>query len=76
MFRLKNVGLLPHVDFPNLNHENYANGESFHTAVLGLYLVNIEQPRGEYKALLSYLDLLLEFYEVTNHNSSVLRINN
>lgn len=59
-----NIGLLPYVDFPNLTEVQYSNGESFHTSLIGLYLVNVELPMGEYQLFNSYLDLINTFYEV------------
>lgn len=68
-----NIGLLPYVDHPNLTEVQYSNGESFHSSLIGLYLVNVELPSGEYEVFTSYLNLISAFCEVSSFTINTMK---
>ncbi|XP_068626633.1 nucleoporin Nup188 [Battus philenor] len=72
--RLINTGLLPRVINQHLSHVEYANGASFDSAAVGSYLVIIEQPRGTYKFLGAYIDMLCAFYKKSSDERIISEI--
>lgn len=62
----------------HLSFKEYAEGGSFDSAVVGSYLVNIEQPNGTYKFLVAYIDMICAFNKVcliSHPKSSHLSLN-